>query len=203
MKKLAVLVTLGLSVCAFGDVVDIQFSPGGATPGNWIYDGNVTLSFTQIVDIDLVQGATTDALFDQAVYIPDLVLSSGYTIVTPGGPVEFKDGLGNVLLSGTLAPGDFASIFTIAATHTQYTNDISVTLVNNTIGSDFLDTITVGATLDFNLTMQSNENFVDMLGDGNEHSDGFSGSMNVIPEPATCCLLGLGALLLRRRKSVA
>ena len=201
MKKLAVLVALCSSVCAFGfDVVDIQFSPGGATPGNWLYDGDVTLSFTQIVDIDAVEGATTDALFDEWVYIPDLVFSSGYTVVTPGGPIEIKDNVGTLLLSGTLSPGDFVSFFTIGATHTQYTNDVDITFINNTIGSDFLDTLSVGTKLDFNLTLQSNENFDDILGDGNEHGNGFSGSMDVIPEPATLSLLGLGGLALIRRK---
>ena len=200
VKKLVVLVTLCLSVCAFGDVVDIQFSPGGATPGNWLYDGDVTLSFSQIVNIDAVEGATTDALFAQRVYVPDLVLSDGYAIVTPGGPVEIRDTSGNLLLSGTLATGGFYSFFTIGATHTQYTNDITVTMVDDTFGSDFLSRIDVGTELDFNLTLQSNENFSEILGDGNEHGNGFSGSMDIIPEPATICLFGLGGLGLIRRK---
>ena len=201
VKKLVVLVTLCLSVCAFGDVVDIQFSPGGATPGNWLYDGDVTLSFAQIVDIDAVEGTITDALFDQRVYMPDLVLSDGYTVVTPDGPIEIRDAGDNVLLRGTLAAGDFVSVFTIGAIYAQYANDIIVTMVDDTFGSDFLSMIDVGTKLDFNLTLQFNEYFSDILGDGNEHGNGFSGSMDIIPEPATICLLGLGTLaLIRARK---
>ena len=201
VKKLVVLVTLCLSVCAFGSVVDIHFSPGGATPGGWVYDGDVTLSFTQIVDIDAVEGATTDALFNQQVYIPDLVFSSGYTIVTPAGPIEIRDTGGNMLLEGTLAAGDFVSFFTIGAIYAQYANDIVVTDVDHTFGSDFLNTISVGTVLDFNLTLQFNENFSDILGGGEEHSNGFSGSMDIIPEPATVVLFGLGSLaLIRARK---
>ena len=200
VKKLVVLVTLCLSVCAFGDVVDIQFSPGGVTPGNWVYDGDITLSFTQIVNIDAVEGAATDALFNQIVYIPDLVLSNNYETVTPDGSIEIRDTSGNLLLSGTLAAGDFVSFFTIGAAYAQYANDITVTMVDDTFGSDFLSTIDVGTELDFNLTLQSNENFSEILGDGNEHGNGFSGSMDIIPEPATICLFGLGGLGLIRRK---
>jgi hypothetical protein len=200
MKKLMVLlIGLCFTAYAFG-AVDIQFSPGGGTPGNWIYDGDVTLSFTQIVDIDVVLGGTTDTLFNERVFVPDLILSSGYTVVTPSGPLEIKDSGGNVLLSGTLANGDFASLFTTAVLYTQYTTDFTVTSISNTIVSDFLDTLSIGSKFDFNLTIQGNENFADILGDGNEHSNGFSGSMTVIPEPATMCLFALGGLLLRKRK---
>jgi len=202
MKSVALMV-LCLSACVFADVADIQFSPGGATPGNWVYDGDVTLSFTQIVDIDAVEGAVTDALFDKWVYIPDLIFSSSYDTVMPAGPIEIKDSGGNVLLTGTLAPADFISVFTVAATHTQYTNDIDVTFVDNSIGSDFLEGISVGTKLDFNLTIQSNENFDDILGDGYEHSNGFSGSMDVIPEPASLSLLAFGAVALLRKRRTA
>lgn len=197
-KLISLLVSFCITACAFG--TDIQFSPGGATPGSWIYDGDVTLSFTQIVDIDIVQGGTTDALFDERVFIPDLIFSSGYTDVTPSGSLEIKDDSDNVLLSGTLASGDFASLFTTAVLYTQFTTDFTVTSISNTISSDFLDTLSIGSKFDFNLTMQGNENFVDILGDGDEHGNGFSGSITLIPEPATVCLLGLGGLLLRRKR---
>ena len=199
-KSIVLLVSLCFTACAFG-IVDIQFSPGGATPGGWVYDGNETLSFTQIVDIDAVLGGTTDTLFDESVFVPDLVFSSGYTVVTPSGALEIKDSVGNVLLSGTLASGDFNSLFTTAALYTEYKTDFTVTSISNTIFSDFLDTLSVGSQFDFNLTMQGDENFSDILGDGNEHSDGFSGSMDVIPEPVTIVLLGLGGLLLGKHKN--
>lgn len=207
VKKLVVLVTLCLSVCAFGSVVDVQFSPGGTTPGSWLYDGNTTLSFSQVVSIDIVEGATSDTLFGQQVYVPDLELSDGYTVVTPAGPIEIKDADDNVLLSGTLAAGDFVSFFTIGAMYTQYANDIIVTYVDNSeLGSGFLGTIGVSSILDLNLTLQFNENFSDILGGGEERGNGFSGSVDrvsdPIPEPATICLLGLGGLaFLRKRRA--
>ena len=201
MKRVWVFLTVLClaSTAAFG-TVDIQFSPGGATPGEWVYDGDVTLSFTQIIDIDAVMSATTDTLFDEKVFIPDLILSSGYTVVTPSGALEIKDSGGTVLLSGTLGTGDFASLFTTAVLYTQYQTDFTVTAINNTIGSDFLDTLSIGSQFDFNLTIQGNENFSDILGDGEEHSNGFSGGMDVIPEPATIALLGFGGFLLRRKR---
>ena len=202
-KSIVLLVSLCFTACAFG-IVDIQFSPGGATPGGWVYDGNETLSFTQIVDIDAVLGGTTDTLFDESVFIPDLELSSGYTVVTPSGALEIKDSGDNVLLSGTLASGDFGYLFTTGALYTQYKTDFIVTDINNTISSDFLDTLSIGSEFDFSITMQTTGggNFSDILGDGEEHSDGFSGQLNVIPEPATIFLLGLGGLtLLRKRRA--
>jgi len=203
MQKAALFLSILLCASVFGDVVDIQFSPGCETPGNWTYDGDVTLSFPQIIAVDLVNDATTDALYMERVYIPDLVFSEDYTVVTPDGSLEIKDSVGNLLLSGTLDSGDFWYFFTVAATHTEYKNDFVVTYINNTIGSDYLNTISVGTQFDFNLTLQGDESFGDILGDGNTHTDGFSGSMDVIPEPATICLLGLGSLLLfgRRRAS--
>lgn len=205
VKKLVVLVTLCLSMCASGmSVVDVQFSPvAGGHPGSWHYDGDLTLSFSQVVGIDLIEGEATDALCGQQVYIPDLVFvdDGTYKAVIPNDSIRIKDASGNLLLLGTLADGEFVSIGTTGVIYAERENDITVTGIYNTINSDFLDSILVGAVLDFNLTLQSNEYFSNIWGDGNGHGNGFSGSIDIInpiPEPTTIALLGLGSLALVR-----
>ena len=78
--------------------------------------------------------------------------------------------------------------------------DIIVTYINHTIGSNLLDTINVGTELDFNLTLQHRSNFADIIGQGIKASGTLSGSMSIVPEPATMALLAIGGLLARKRK---
>ncbi|MCK5001086.1 MAG: PEP-CTERM sorting domain-containing protein [Anaerohalosphaera sp.] len=207
MKRLVTV----LAVCAMaatsiaGLSTDIDFSTDDG--GSWQYDGVGTFSFLQPVGIDRVQNGAVDALEGQFVFIPNMTLSneviSGGLVkadITPGTLISIKDAGGNVILEGTLGDGDFFAYNTISGAYSEFMTDIIVTSINYTIGSNLLDTIRVGTELDFNLTLQHRSNFADIIGQGIEASGTLSGSMSIVPEPATMVLLAIGGLLARRRK---
>ena len=196
---------------SYGAVSDIEFSPGGDTPGNWLYTGSTstsgTFSFLQQIDIDFVQGAQSDTLFNQFLYLPNLNLVNyssmmsgmGTGTIVSGGIVEIQDAGGNVLLKGTLTDGSYTAIFATSVIYPEVSLDILVTEVNNTIGSDYLDTVSVGDYFDLNLTLQSSANFETTIQSVGTTTNGFSGSMTLIPEPATLILLSIGGMLIRKR----
>ncbi len=213
MKKLLVLsLVIGLGACAVA-IPDIEFSPGGTSPGNWIYQGTSStggvFTFTQQIDIDAVLGAQTDALYDELVYLPELTLSgyaAGTGVVTPGGPVEIWDMTGTTkLLSGTLVGGNYYAIFKTSTIYPEGVLegaiDITVDYVLHGWGSAYLDDVEVGDLYDLNLTLQASANFDTMITSVGSGQNGFSGSMTVIPEPATMAILGLGSVLLLRKRT--
>lgn len=211
MKKLLGLFIVACCCSTLIAVPDIEFSPGGTTPGGWYYDGNSNFSFSQDIDIDFIQGQQTDALYDQFVFLPDMVLTSytpssidgvGTGVIQNGGVVQIKDGLGNILLSGTLAEGKYMATFGTSSFYPEIVADIHVDSVDNTINSAYLDTISVGTYFDFSLTLQASENFEDMIVNEQTGSNGFSGQMTVIPEPMTIVLMGIGGVVLATKKTI-
>lgn len=213
MKRLVVLsIIVGAALCAHA-TPDIEFSPGGTSPGGWQYQGTSStggvFSFSQDIDIDAVLGLQTDALFDELVYLPNLTLSgyaAGVGTVTAGGPVEIWDVTGTTkLLSGTLAEGDYYAIFKTSVIYPdgwlEGAVDIVVDYVLHGWGSSYLDNVQVGDLYDLNLTLQASTNFDTMITTVGTGSNGFSGSLMVIPEPATLMILGLGGLMLLRKRS--
>ena len=76
--------------------------------------------------------------------------------------------------------------------------------MNNTINSDFIDTLAIDDVLDFDLTLNGavGMDMASMILQNQNNATGstLSGSMTVIPEPATMALLALGGLLIRKRR---
>ena len=218
MKKYLCIVFCAAAVCLMNVAVmavpDIQFSPGGANPGGWDYVGidsqSGTFSFTQVIDIDLVLNDTVDALFDQCVYLPELYLANyvssvpdafGYGDITTSGIIEIRDITGTqVLMTGTLASGTYRAVFGTSFIYPELSVDIVITSIDYTFGSAYLNSLSVGDTLDFNLSLTAAVNYDTMITYVEEGSNGFSGSMTTyVPEPATLALLALGGFLLKKR----
>jgi len=215
-NKMKKLIILALVVCASTPAFaspTIEFSPNPGTAGNWFYDGAGTLSFDQDIAVDKGLGSNTDALVGSLVYIPTLAVSgipSGPYTVTPIGSstisIRSADKSTTYLL-GTLAAGDLVPIGTIAGGYTSFKADITnvaVTAAGQALGSAALSTIMYAKSLDFELSLQGGSGtkyltFAKMMSGGYAGGNGFSGAMTV-PEPATIALLGLGSLLLLKKR---
>ena len=208
MKKLVVVLAVcAMAATSMASLADINYSTDQG--GSWQYDGVDTFSFLQVIGVDDIQGSTVDSLTGQFVYLPDLTLSSvviagGFVeaALAPGSSIAIKDAADNVLLEGTIGNGDFVAFNTISGAYSEFQADIIVTSVSNTIDSELLAGIGVGTELDFNFTLQHRTNFADIIGQEIETGGTLSGSMSVVPEPATMLLFGSGlaGAFIRKRK---
>lgn len=191
-------------------VADLNFSPDSTTPGKWYYDGVDTFSFTQVIEIDSVMDGQADALNQQMVYLPSMTLLSyssgtygpgtGTGVLSGGGVVEIKTGSGDTLVRGNLTGGSIFAMFAASSLYPEITSDILITYVDNSIGSTYLAGLSSGMYFDLTLTLQSGTYLDTMITNHLAGSNGFSGTLTaIIPEPATMLLLGLGALLVRKR----
>jgi hypothetical protein len=215
MKKIGFLVTVLALSQLVSALPDISYSNDEG--GNWSYTAALTsgegaFTFVQPIGIDNVQGATIDTLVDAFLFIPTLNISN-LTEVYPGSgiyqgnivpassEISIKDGTGAEIMTGTLASGGIVTVGTTASLYPIFAIDITVTGVPNAIGSGFVNGLTVGDVLDFDLTLQG-ANIASMILNNQDNAAGstLSGSMTFIPEPATLMLLSLGGLLLRKRK---
>ena len=200
-----------LAVIQFANAsADIGFSTDEG--GLWRYEGSV-FSFHQPVSVDLVQGGTSDALVGAFVELPELEVKS-FTQILPGiyqgtiapasSQIVIRDGGGQALLTGELGTGGLFTVGSTASMYPEIQADITITGLAADAESVLIQSYNLGDLLDFDLTLQSaGTNLGAVIASGGSYQgDTFSGSMTLIPEPATLVILGLGGLMLRKRKKV-
>lgn len=218
MKKATIFIfTLLVCACvpALATTQSIDFSPGGEKAGYWYFDGSDQMRFYQGITVDNVLGNSTDPLVGASVYIPHLTVKKGPDAKYKLGPTSYsvltvrgKDP-STIYLKATLNMGDLVPVGTTGVGYTNFKadlTDVTITPAGKALNSEGLDAIAnMGLTsLDFSLSLQgaSGEKytrFADMLSGGFTGMGGFSGAIT-IPEPATIALLGLGSLVMLRKR---
>lgn len=211
MKKLSVVLLACLVVSPLLAVPDIEFVDS-QSPGGWYYDGADTFSFTQPVNVSDVQGGGTDTLNGMFVHIPDLVLSGYFDFgssasanVTPQASLEIwdtQDTSGTKLLEADFTTsGSFFAYYSTASVYAEVETEMTVTALNNSIASNLLSGIGLGTQLGWSLTLNHEDSFLDFMYQTPAQSanNGFSGQINIIPEPMTLALMAVGTALIGRR----
>ncbi len=218
MKKIAVLLSIVCLAASVYAVPGISFSEGAS--GRWDYTatdlGEGYFSFVQPIDISSVAGSPLDLLLvtPASVLIPGLTVSNLIPVyagiytgnVVAGSSIQIMDGA-TIVMTGDLADGAVITVGSSASLYSISIDDITVTGINPAYNaSAFIGSVGVGSVLDFVLTLnRTGAPLADMILNGvstdqaNLDNRSLSGSM-AVPEPATLALLGLGGLLLRKRR---
>ena len=219
MKKLTLMSILVLLIASPSLAVPvIHFTePLGATEG-WKYTGAANGTFTFNLEVDQGLGSGSDGLVGLAVLVIPALDVSG----APGGPYTLNpQGTGEIkitnvagtetYLKGTLGTGDLLAAGSIGLAYWNIKDDITGLSFPDAVpgGSAAIDAIVAaGLPLDFDVALTGGPSTFPKMLDGTipgqaaSYSDGATGSMTIVPEPATVALLGFGSLslILRRRR---
>ena len=153
--------------------------------GNWtIVSGTVDLIGNGFWDFLPGNGLYVD--LDGSTNNPGQMLSSSDFVLQPGTYTLTFDLAGNQSLS---APADPVTVQ--MAMGSLFSN--TYTLANNAPFTTFTETIIVSSATTASLTFE---------GTGSDNIGMLLDNVTLVPEPATLCLLGLGGLMLRKKKSV-
>lgn len=139
-------------------------------PGKWTYDNNV-FSFEQGIEIQYAEGNAD--LIGYIVNLPPLALVSN--TIYPQGDLELFDNYGSKLVTAYFDTG-------------TYVDGLRTNIIFYNI--DLTDPDSTYIVSDIELLLFSTGN----------KANTFEGNMTYLPEPATLLLLGLGAVMLRRKR---
>jgi len=219
MKKLILIVIFVALFCTPALALPfLDFSTETNSASSWTLsspDGiNWTLSFgAGTIEVDSPLG---DPVLNDLVDLPSMTLGIitdiGGNIVTaslnPSGSLTITpDGGGAPVMTATVGTGGSLYIGANYVAYSAVKDDLTVTnyiaLYSTTI-DDFATYDAAGYDFDLSFTGQasgSTDLYVLLTGGVAGSASGtISGQMSITPEPATIALLGLGGLLLRRRK---
>jgi hypothetical protein len=218
MRKLVLMSILVLLIASPSLAVPIiHFTEPITAINGWLYTGAANGTFTFNLEVDQGLGSGLDGLVGAVVVIPALDVSGApgapYTLNPQGtGEIKITNVAGTeTYLKGTLGTGDLLAAGSIGLAYWNIKDDITGLSFPDAVpgGSDAIDAImAAGQPLDFDVALTGGPSTFPKMLDGTipeqaaSYSDGATGSMTIVPEPATVALLGLGSLslILRRRR---